>query len=77
MSEQTYEAFEQALKAHIADEAEGAFTTGYVVLVSNASADEFDRGETAYTVMVPFTQAAHVGLGLAHMLVDLINTDED
>jgi hypothetical protein len=70
VSDQTKEAMDAAIAAHIADEADGALITGYVLHAAYFNTDTDTRGSTGYYHDCAEGQGYHIGLGLAHMLVD-------
>lgn len=66
MSDQTHQAVEDAIAAHIADANGGALLTGYVVIATGVSPE--DETGTRYSMMEPRTQPTHVSLGLVQYL---------
>lgn len=70
MSAETKRALDEAIAAHIADDAPGAVVTGYALVVSNATPDDFDRNRTRYFFEYADRQPFHTALGLVrrHML---------
>lgn len=68
MSDQTKQILDEAIAAHIADEgdAPGSVVTGYVLIASHATADDFDEEVTRYFGEYANQQPFHVALGLVH-----------
>jgi hypothetical protein len=64
MSNQTYEALEAALRAHVADVGSGAMLTDWRIVAASVSA-EHEMGVTGYTNVVSEHSAPHARLGLA------------
>ncbi|MCY1696455.1 hypothetical protein [Curtobacterium sp. SL109] len=72
MSDTTRQAVEEAMAAHVADEREGAYLTGFVVMAAAVvtEADDIINHQS----IVPPSQALHVSVGLATLLA---NPDTD
>lgn len=68
MSAETRQAVEDALAAHMADENDGAYMSGYLLMIAGVRAD--DPTITTYSSMVPRDQHVHSSIGLATMLAD-------
>lgn len=69
MSAETKAALDTALAAHIADEGDGAFLTGYVLLAAAVPSDG-SMDSTRYLTAFAENQPYHSAYGLAHQLVD-------
>lgn len=70
VSEQTKAALDAALSAHIADEAEGALVSGYVIQAAYFNGETIEHGTHGYMREFAEGQAYHAGFGLASMLVE-------
>lgn len=68
MSVETKAALDQAIAMHVADELEGAVTTGYALIASAATADDFDNERTQYLSEFADHQPLHVAMGLTRCL---------
>ena len=77
MSVETKRALDEAIAAHVADQTEGAVVTGYALIVSNATVEDFDEERTCYLVDYADAQPFHVGLGLVHRHRLILENDED
>ena len=76
MSAQTKAALDEALAAHLADEVDGGgIVTGYVLLASSANSEQLKNKLTAYLFEAAELQPFHVGLGLAHRLVLMLDRE--
>jgi len=60
---------DDAIAAHIADRSNGAMLTGYILQTAALPSNAEDLTETIYSTIYPDGQAFHIGLGLAHFLV--------
>lgn len=70
MSTQTKAGLDAAIAAHVADEQSAAgIVTGYAFIASSATAAQLTEETTAYMAEYADLQPFHVGLGLAHRLV--------
>lgn len=70
MSSDTKQALDDAIAAHVADEADGALITGYVLHAAYINPDLDGREATGYYAEYATSQPYHVGLGLAHQMVN-------
>ena len=81
MSDDTRQALDSAIRAHLADEADGAIVTGYVPIAANITADDLEREQHGYWVEYADHQPFHVSLGLVerHRLIlhNAAQIDED
>lgn len=79
MSAETKQKLDEAIAAHVADEADAAGTlvTGYALIASHADADDFDAEVTRYLVEYTDRQPFHVGLGLVHRHRLIMEHDSD
>lgn len=80
MSAQTKAALDEAIAAHVADVQDGGgIVTGYVLLTSSANVEQLKNEATAYLFEAAELQPFHVGLGLAHRLILMLErqTDDD
>jgi len=75
MSTATKAALEKAVAEHIADE-QDAMVTGWVLQTAAIPNDAEDTDHTKYLSLNPSGQPFHVGLGLAHFLIDYYVLDE-
>lgn len=66
MSAETKAALDAAIAAHVADETPGSVVTGYALIASNATVEDFDEEVTRYYCEYADQQPFHVGLGLVH-----------
>lgn len=67
MSEQTKRALDEAIAAHVEDEAgAGNVLTGYALITSHSTTEDFDEEITRYLTEYADRQPFHVGLGLLH-----------
>jgi hypothetical protein len=67
MSIDTKRALDEAVAAHVADEAgPGQVVTGYALIASNASEHDFDNDVTRYFAEYADRQPFHIALGLVH-----------
>ena len=68
MSEQTKNALDQAIAAHIEDESDtsNSVVTGYALIVAHSTMEDFDKDVTRYLADYAEKQPFHVGLGLVH-----------
>ena len=68
MSAETRAVLEAAIEAHVAAEGEapGSVLTGYALIVSHATGDDFADNVTRYLTEVSEGQPFHVTLGLVH-----------
>lgn len=67
MSEQAKRALGEAIAAHVEDEAgPGNVVTGYALIASHSTADDFDEEITRYLTDYADRPPFHVGLGLIH-----------
>jgi hypothetical protein len=69
MSAQTQAALDDAIAAHVADRSDGAMLTGYILQTAALPSTAEELSETTYSTIFPGGQPFHVGLGLAHFLV--------
>lgn len=69
MSTETKQALDDALAAHVLDEADG-MVSGYVLHAAYFSAETVDNGSTGYIYEFADGQSFHIGYGLAMQLVD-------
>lgn len=68
MSDTTRQAVEDAIAAHVADEREGAYLTGFVVMAAALVPEADDV--VNYQSIVPTTQPLHVSVGLVTLLAN-------
>lgn len=66
MSEATKRALDDAIAAHVADETPGTMVTGYALIASNTTVEDFDDEVTRYFCEYAEQQPFHVALGLVH-----------
>ena len=66
MSAETKAALDAAIAAHVADETPESLVTGYALIVSNATVEDFDQERTRYFCEYAEQQPFHVALGLIH-----------
>ena len=64
MSDQTKAALESAIRAHVADELDGALTTGWALIAAAATDTDFAVGQTEYFTESADMQPHHSTLGL-------------
>ncbi len=67
MSANTLNAVDDAIRAHIADENDGATVTGWLVSVAHVTAENLTDGVTGLRGIVPEGQPFHVSVGLAEV----------
>lgn len=79
VSAETKQAMDAAIAAHVADEgeAEGTVVTGYVLIASHSTADDFDEEITRYLTEYADQQPFHVGLGLVHRHLLILEAGAD
>jgi len=78
VSEQTKQALDEVLAAHVAEEMVGAVVNGYVLMASTQTFEQFDREATGYFTEFAERQPAHSAIGLATMLLnDLTFPDKE
>lgn len=77
MSAQTKQALDDAIAAHVADEGEapGSVVTGYALIASHSTADDFDESVTRYFGEYAEQQPFHVALGLVHRHLLILEAD--
>lgn len=75
MSDATKAALDEAIQAHIADEADGSIVTAYVLLAANQTVEELDKHLTGFWREVSEGQAMHTTIGLAILLADQLRYD--
>lgn len=77
MSAQTKQILDEAIAAHIADEgaSPGSVVTGYVLIASHATADDFDEEITRYFGEYANQQPFHTALGLIHRHLLILEAD--
>lgn len=68
MSAETKAALDAAITAHVEDEAEapGTLLTGYALIASHSTVENFDDEITQYLVDYADQQPFHAALGLVH-----------
>jgi hypothetical protein len=66
VSAETKQALDAAIAAHAADEGAGGVVTGYALIVSTSTLEQFDDKVTEYLAEYAERQPFHVGLGLVH-----------
>ncbi len=72
MSEETWAAVEEALRAHVADEEPGVYLTDWLAVSASAIADDSDSTNYQH---VRSDSAPHVLLGLAEIAQLRLRTD--
>lgn len=78
MSAQTKRALDEAIAAHVEDEAgSGNVVTGYALITSHSTAEDFDEEITRYLTDYADRQPFHVGLGLIHRHLMIHNAGVD
>ncbi|NED96460.1 hypothetical protein G1H11_14210 [Phytoactinopolyspora alkaliphila] len=65
MSAETARALEEALRAHVADEDDGSFVTGWIIIAAAAMPEDGDA--TSYSYITPEMQPVHASMGLLAM----------
>lgn len=79
MSTETKAALDAAIAAHVADEGEaaGSIVTGYALIVSHSTVDDFDDEITRYLAEYADRQPFHAALGLVHRHRIMLEHDDD
>ena len=79
MSAETKRALDEAIAAHVEDEGEapGSVITGYALIVSHATVEDFDEEITRYLTEYADRQPFHVNLGLVHRHRLVLEADAD
>ena len=75
MSAQTKTALDEAIAAHVEDETPGTVVTGYALIVSNATVDDYDDEVTRYFCEYADRQPFHVAIGLVHRHILILEND--
>ncbi len=79
MSAETKKLLDDAIAAHVADEYEdtGMIVTGYTLIASCSTIEDFDDEVTRYLTEYADGQPFHVGLGLIHRHLLIQNAGAD
>jgi hypothetical protein len=79
VSAETKAALDAAIAAHVADESEqpGTIVTGYALIASHATTEDFDAERTGYLAEYADRQPFHVGLGLVHRHRLMLEQDDE
>ena len=74
----TKDDLDAAIAAHVAAEGEatGSIVTGWALIVSHSTADDFDNETTRYLAEYPDRQPFHVALGLVHRHRLMLEADD-